>query len=580
MTDTHHQGAWLLGLLGITLLAVALRFSFLGWDDWLALHPDERGILYRAEALSLPGSAAAFLQPDSPLNPLRSAGEETHYAYGHAHLYAVRSVASLLGFSVDLAGLSLAARLLSAFFDTLTVILSALFARRLYGDRAGLLAGAFACLTVALIQNAHFGTVDAGLTFWCLLSLYCLHRSGEKQDSALPFLAVGLSMGLAAGFKITAALLAIPMFLCWLLFRKPGRSLPSPFLPLGVAVLVFFVTNPYALIDAGAFLRSLSIQAQVVSGTLDWPFVYQYGEVIPMGTMLKDLVLFSLGLPLGMASLAGLIAVFIHWNRDRRPPDELPVYAFAAVFLVVVGLSEVPFPRYMLPAVPPLIIMGAGALVTIPSRPVSRVLAVTVLLSSGLYAAGFMAIYRASHPYIAASRWLDSTLGANHVILFERYDEPLPLPLPRPGGGSISLTDDQIVVIDSLAPASSESDILSALSRVDYVIIASPRVTNAISGSPARFPEAQAFYRALFAGDLGFSLDRSFSRPPHLGSLLFDTAPYGDFLAPSLSWPGPALTLGRADESFSLYDHPVVLIFTNDAHLDTAALTEALDAFR
>jgi hypothetical protein len=111
------------------------------------------------------------------------------------------------------------------------------------------------------------------------------------------------------------------------------------------------------------------------------------------------------------------------------------------------------------------------------------------------------------------------------------------------------------------------------VARSDYLVLASNRLYGVIPRLPDRYPEAAAYYRLLFEGQLGFDLVYWNGRYPTLGSLALvdDTfgrpelavpAPMADWQPAPVSW-----VLGPADESFTVYDHPLVLIFENRERL-------------
>ncbi|MDE3229728.1 MAG: hypothetical protein KGO05_07585, partial [Chloroflexota bacterium] len=82
----------------------------------------------------------------------------------------------------------------------------------------------------------------------------------------------------------------------------------------------------------------------------------------------------------------------------------------------------------------------------------------------------------------------------------------------------------------------------SQLAAANVVVISSQRLLGSIPRLPDRYPLTTRYYQLLFAGDLGFHLAAQFSAAPQLGPLT-----WGE---------------NGADESFSVYDHPPVWIFT------------------
>ena len=94
------------------------------------------------------------------------------------------------------------------------------------------------------------------------------------------------------------------------------------------------------------------------------------------------------------------------------------------------------------------------------------------------------------------------------------------------------------------------------LDHADYIVISSNRFYGALTRLPRRFPMSIDYYRALFAGRLGFELVREFSSPPTLGSLRFDDQ--------------------SAEEAFTVYDHPRVFLFRKTAAYRSEVTAEIL----
>ena len=80
-----------------------------------------------------------------------------------------------------------------------------------------------------------------------------------------------------------------------------------------------------------------------------------------------------------------------------------------------------------------------------------------------------------------------------------------------------------------------------------------------------------------FDGELGYTLETTFERYPSLfGVTLYDD-PYRRAGLPfPAEPPPPALNLGFADESLTVYDHPRVLVFRNDARLTAEEMRAAV----
>ena len=105
--------------------------------------------------------------------------------------------------------------------------------------------------------------------------------------------------------------------------------------------------------------------------------------------------------------------------------------------------------------------------------------------------------------------------------------------------------------------------ILDWLDEADYLVLSSNRVFASIARLPMRYPLTVAYYDALFDGRLGYELAAEFVSYPTLGPCQFPdqenpfnlmTPQYTDAQPCSIPYP-------YAEEAYSVYDHPTVLIF-------------------
>jgi len=565
-------------LLAVVVVAAGLRFSHLAWDGLHHTHPDERYVLFVASSMRLPDRAADLLRPArSTLNPFRApspgggVGAIRPYSYGHLPLYAMlaaRPLASPLlraAYPLPFDRLTLVGRGLSALYDTLTVLLVGLLARRLYDSRAAWLAAAFAALAVLHIQQSHFATVDTALTLFVTLALYFMARGNG--------LLAGLCAGLALGSKVSALPLLLPLAIVHIEHgggeRRVSRRL---WFALAIAGLAFALTNPYALLELPLFARDIATQAALVRGRLDVAFVRQYAGTFPLWYFVAQQGRWGLGWPLMMACYAGL--GWATWSaytwRDLSAPA-VPLLLWSWLTLLIVGTQFVKFPRYLLPLTPVLFVFAAGWLNRLGR--LRAPLAALVLLPTALNALAFWQMYAQPHPWLAASEWIYDHLPPGTVLAVERGDDALPLDLNADGEPlRAALSYDQ----RPLDPYTADQDLtafLADLAASDYLVLASNRLYGTLPRLEGRYPLAASMYRHLFAGDLGFEFERAFSRYPALFGLpLVDDT----FTRPGLT-PPPGLDvsawhLGYADESFTVYDHPLVLVFRNQAHLSAAEM--------
>ncbi len=643
---------WL--LLAVVVLSFLPRIYGINWDANNHLHPDEREIVFKAMCLSLPGTPRVgncdpaytgpgwLLSPNSPLNP-------HFFAYGSFPLYLLALVthglASLThltngrflppdgGTWDDFNHFTLVGRGISALFDTGSVLLSGLIARRLWNRWAGVLAAAFVATIPFNIQVAHFYAVDTLLLFFTLLTLLAcvLLAQGPKQTAYVPSalksrgtqldsqiaddaddeneplprafawnawgtgLFTGAAFGLALATKVSALPLLAPIGVA-LLLRWRRRGLDEALLALiGVAaagVLVFVITSPYVLIDWKSFAADVTEQNDLSRGVLDYPYVRQFANTTPFVYEIQQLLLYDMGLPLGLLGLAGFgWAVSRLWRSLNN--DWTIFVTWLVVYFLVVGSAYTKFSRYMLPVFAPLAICAACALFAWAAwgqrhaLPALRVLGrriaggqwwraavialgVCVLLSSLLFTLGMDSIYANTNTRVLASEWIYDHIPAGSTITNEVWDDPLPIMAPaartdRFGNGYTAaghlINPGQYpeVGLNLYDPDTMDKaqQLANQLSTANVVVISSQRLLRSIPKLPDRYPMTTRYYQLLFAGKLGFSLAAHFEYHPQV--------------------LGFQLNESSADESFSVYDHPPVWIFTrNGAGLTSGAILAQL----
>ena len=155
-------------------------------------------------------------------------------------------------------------------------------------------------------------------------------------------------------------------------------------------------------------------------------------------------------------------------------------------------------------------------------------------------------------------------LGAEAYTLETSWDDALPLSVDQTDAlGGIYLPLN-LELYEPDTPAKRE-EMLKILEQVRYIVIPSNRAYDAMPRLPLRYPMTLKYYQALFdcacSGDalenrayqltapfkspLGFELVKTFDSNPSLGPLTINDQ--------------------SADESFTVYDHPKVLIFKKSA---------------
>jgi hypothetical protein len=324
-------------------------------------------------------------------------------------------------------------------------------------------------------------------------------------------------------------------------------------------VLAFLIAAPFAVIELPCFLGNLLQQSAIARGALDVPYTRQYHATVPYVYPIVQQFRWGMGWLMGLCALAGLFREMV--GAVRRPPraGQSIVLAWVLPIFCLFGGLHAKFPRYLLPVVPLLAIYAAHLITDLRGwhRLLSPLLSVVVLTSLMLRCLAFATMYRAVHPWVAASSWLHHHAGPGSIIAVEAWDHPLPV-------------DAKDYVLVELPVFEEESTqkwevVDAALRRADYVVVASRRGYASLARWEARYPQTADHYQRLFGGELGFEPVACFGRHPRLGPFVMVDDPTTGlgFSLPEQCRPDVdrVLRLGRLDESFVVYDHPQVIVF-------------------
>ena len=545
-SSVRSAGPWVFAIL---VVAATFRLQGIDWDDGQHLHPDERFLTMVGTSLSLPHSLGEYFDTArSPLNP----GNHGYkfFVYGTLPLFLVRAIGESLGIT-DYGRIHFIGRILSALFDLGTVWLTYVMAARIAGRRAGILSCALAACSVTSIQNAHFFTVDSAAAFFSTAALTAL--LGFAQSGTVAWqVAFAASFGAALGCRINLALLGlvypISFLHAWKARAQGFRHLCIGAVAAGiVCAAVFRIVQPYAFAGPGFlgltfardFVSSLQQIRAFATGEADYPPSVQWIGRLPIGFAGKNLLVWGLGPAWGFAALIGIV-----WCASRRgvaTGENASLGRIAIAWaLLLFGYHAWQFAatgRYFLPIVPVLAVFAAWPLAA-DRRTSRRVLAGVVVCLTAGWALAFTSIYRRPMTRVEASRWIYDHVPAGSTLATEHWDDGLPLALhdaPRVPYHTVEL---HLYDEDSDAKRRTLVDQLAA---VDYVVLSSNRLYRSIPREPWRYPLTRRYYELLFAGDLGFRLERSFTSYPRLGPL--------------------EIPDDEAEEAFTVYDHPHVLIF-------------------
>ena len=604
-------------------------------------HPDERAILMNVEKLSPPAPgdlSSLFDAEESTWNPRWFAyGSLPLYALkGVALVYEAASGDRLA--DLRLAGRMLSALADVVTLMMVYLLGSRMYGRRVALLASGLLA--LSVLHIQLSHFFAVDTLLAMFTMVAVFFMYRVAREGRLRDSMLAGAVVGLGVATKASQApiILAFVMAHLMYLLWPAGTHDAaagggrfRSVVRGLLAGGAAgALALFITQPYMFLDWGRFFADFTEQSEMVRRIRDYPYTRQYVDTTPYLYQMRQLATWGVGWPLGVVMWAGLAYAALRGMRlsvgiayliggvalpmalllisddlkvvllasaaaflallatlpFRREDARVEVLLLAWVvpYFLIVGAFHVKFLRYLIPLTPFLALFGSRMLFSVwdwasrvrPSVRPALIAGLALLVgATAFYALSYAAVYSETHTAARASEWINRNVPAGSVILKEHWEESLPnlyeyrvreLPMYDPDGPSKLRK-----IADELAGA-------------DYVTFFSNRLYGTLPRLPERYPISRTYYELLFSGRLGYELAHAETSYPRLFglSLVDDT-----FRRPGVPEParldvfessGLAVGPGFSDESFTVYDHPKVMVFRNEARYDADTIAKLISA--
>ncbi|MFY9468522.1 MAG: glycosyltransferase family 39 protein [Solirubrobacterales bacterium] len=375
-------------------------------------------------------------------------------------------------------------------------------ARRLYGAAVALVATAFLTFTFLTVHYSHFALNDVPALLPLCLGFFGL--AGIIQKGRLTdYLIAGLGLGLAVATKYTAAALAVSLFAAWAIRAWSDRDAAKRELMYlagagAVAALSFVIANPFAVLDADAFISGVRRQERLSAGvtklgtddTTGWLY---YLWTLTWGWGVIPLILSVAG--------AGLML-----KRDWR--RALPWVIFVLLVWLFMGNQERFYARWLMPVYPVLAIFAGYAVVELCGfvsrrRRVGAGVAVTAvaLLGPLIHVVHNDIVMTRQDTRDQAKAWLLANVGEGERVAIEligprpyfnaggtRGGKPQFDYYPLPSGTEVEK------YATTLSPALLDEYAEGGYCHVVVGSIQKGRVTKAPGKAPAA---ASAYYRAL-----------------------------------------------------------------------------------
>lgn len=449
-------------------------------------------------------------------------------------------------------------------------------------------------LTPVFIQFAHFGTTESLLMLLYVTLVYVslLFMLGKIPIKKYTLLS-SLICGLAIGTKISSAVFLILPLLVFI--KSPRLYLLFIVRMIIITLAVGILSSPHNLISFTEFYQSMRYESKVALGELAVFYTRQFEYSVPILFQFFKIYPASLGYGILLSFIGGFLLLpktkelnflrftflvaflpfaFMYAKWTRFMALTFPIIALIAVFFIFSVKDWIDG------------IVGNISKIHIKYQNILRVLlsllflvVIGVLFLSGI---GYLSIYQTEDVRLQASRWMFAKIPDRATILQETanvVDLPLFFPYPdvvrnenkpMPVYKSISFNFYDLDHDRSLSQIFTQ-----AINEADYIIVPSRRIFRnytceevssdkaGLLGSLGRlgvlgyeydrceklqrkFPQLNTYYNKLFKGELGFDIVAQFDSYPMLkiaDKTLFE------------------IQDDTAEETWTVFDHPTILIF-------------------
>jgi hypothetical protein len=551
-------------ILLILFIACLFRFNNLYWDANFHLHPDERFLTMVGNAMKLPTSVNQYFnQKTSLLNPANIG--YNFFVYGRFPLILTKYLAVNLNLD-NYNDFTILGRQLSAFFDLLVVIFvfkTILLLEKHYKFSSSIKywASFFYAIAVLPIQLSHFFAVDTFLNFFMFGSFYCALRVDHDRPLRNTILSA-LFFGLALASKITA-LFILPLNLFFIIKTVLGQRqsltkvLYYSIIYFGISYFILRLADPYLFQSANFFnpridpnfIANLKSLSSYLNKDIWYPPAIQWINKKPLPFSLVNLAVFGIGIPYFVLMITGIGGAILNikdqiskisskFKVKNIKPELLVILIWTLAFFFYQGTRFNPGMRYFLIIYPFLAIFAALGMNKL-FKTKNYMFYVICFILLIIWPIMFSSIYFNKHTRVEASKWIYKNLPSNSVILGESWDDSLPLSVIN--NYDKQFTVEQLPVFDPDTPIKWQK-MNEMLAKANYYVLSSNRGWGSIMTVPEKYPQMSQFYQQLLNDKLSYKKIKEFK--PYY---------YKFFQLPN-SW---------VDESFTVYDHPEILIYKN-----------------
>ncbi|MDX8411427.1 MAG: glycosyltransferase family 39 protein [Mariprofundaceae bacterium] len=362
-----------MALSGIILLGFVLRLNGIDWGLPNVLHPN----------YSYHPDEWYYLTWTEPL--AQGPVQAKHFIYGGTFYFSTIELIQALGHFItaqwgglELRNITEVGRAFGVVYGVLTIFLTYLIGKLLFGRKVGLLAALFLAVYPGQIFWAQRIRPDELFSFLFTLNFLVMARIYKGVGNIHRNVVMGgLLFGLSVATRFPAVALYAGYAVAIFLPAYQGRFEVKQFLMsrlhwllIAFTCIGYMVASPYSVIYPGELLEGIQIQlayqsrpfADAIGRGPSW---YQYG-----GRMLGQ----AMGYPLYALALAGV--ALAAWKRGR---EDLLLFAMIVPYFISLSLASWVVVRYTLPLLPILAVFSARLLCSLAAVKERRIALTSIL---------------------------------------------------------------------------------------------------------------------------------------------------------------------------------------------------------
>ncbi len=312
------------------------------------------------------------------------------------------------------------------------IIIVYIIGKRLFDYRLGLIAALFLALNPLHASLSYIAKPDMLMSLLISMAfLFAYKLYDKKTPESCDYIMAGLFAGLAAAAKYNGLLGIMPLLVSHFL-KSNGKSPfigKNLFLALFSLGLVFFLANPFIILDFQHFIKDITGELNVyLYGFFRNPWANRQGWIN------YPLALNSvLGAGIFILSIPALsLAIYRHSKKD------ILILSFPVVYYIIMGASKNSPAWYLLPIVPFILLLAARFLIILGDKvhrimPFKKIRYITIpllCLIFGLPSLHDIARYNRwvtqKDTRVAAREWILNNISPGERILMDGVSGDIP----------------------------------------------------------------------------------------------------------------------------------------------------------